>query len=157
MRTLKLETANEILLSNENILLSKSIKNFVEETIMDLIHTNKNFGLDFRIKIDLSDSDFIETRKSALYNKEFIVDISENIFLNVKYDAFCEFELNRTDETEVGLGMTGEICGVDNFYIEIKQIIATMSDNSEFDLSNLYDLKEFLDDSLKYLKISYGR
>jgi len=157
MRTLKLERANEILLQNENIILSESIKNFVEETIMDLIYTNKNFGLDFRIKIDLSDSDFIESRKNFLYNKQFTMDISENIFLDVKYDTYCEFELNTTDETEVGLGMTGEICGVDNFSIEIKQIIATMSDNSEFDLSNLYDLKEFLHDTLKYLKISYGR
>lgn len=157
MRTLKLETANEILLDNGKRIISKSIKNFVEETIMDLIYTNKNFGLDFRIKIDLSDSDFIESRKTALYNKQFTMDISQNIFLDVKYDAYCEFELNTSDETEVGLGMTGEICGVDNFSIEIKQIIATMSDNSEFDLSNLYDLKFFLDDTLKYLKISYGR
>ncbi len=157
MRTLKLETANQILLSNENQILSESIHSFVETTIMDLVMTNKNFGLDSRIKIDLSDCDFIESRKTYLYNKEFIVEISENIFLDVKYEAFCEFELNYTDETEVGLGMTGEICGVDNFSIEIKSIIATMSDNSEFDLSNCYDLKNFLDETLKYLKISYGR
>ena len=157
MRRLKMETVYNCLATNENEILSESIHSFIETTIMDLLMTNKNFGLDFRIKIDLIDSDFIENRKSALYNQEFMVDISENIFLDVKYDAFCEFELNTTDETEVGLGMTGEICGVDSFNIEIKQIIATMSDNSEFDLSNCYDLKEFLDDTLKYLKISYGR
>ena len=157
MRRLKMETVYNCLATNENEILSESIHSFIETTIMDLLMTNKNFGLDFRIKIDLIDSDFIENRKSALYNQEFMVDISENIFLDVKYDAFCEFELNTTDETEVGLGMTGEICGVNSFNIEIKKIKATMSDNSEFDLSNCYDLKEFLDDTLKYLKISYGR
>ena len=157
MRRLKMETVYNCLATNENEILSESIHSFIETTIMDLLMTNKNFGLDFRIKIDLIDSDFIEKRKSALYNQEFMVDISENIFLDVKYDAFCEFELNTTDETEVGLGMTGEICGVNSFNIEIKKIKATMSDNSEFDLSNCYDLKNFLDLTLKYLKISYGR
>jgi|TARA_B110000908_G_scaffold96226_1_gene113791 hypothetical protein len=157
MRRLKMETVYNCLATNENEILSESIHSFIETTIMDLLMTNKNFGLDFRIKIDLIDSDFIENRKSALYNQEFMVDISENIFLDVKYDAFCEFELNTTDETEVGLGMTGEICGVNSFNIEIKKIKATMSDNSEFDLSNCYDLKNFLDLTLKYLKISYGR
>lgn len=157
MRRLKMETVYNCLVTNENEILSESIHSFIETTIMDLVVTEAGNSIDNRIRINLSDCDFIETKKNYLYNQEFIFDISHDIFLNVKYDTFCKFELNYTDETEVGLGMTGEICGVESFYIEIREIIATMSDCSEFDLSDCYELKNFLDSTLKYLKISYGR
>lgn len=127
MKTLRLETILQSFINSENTLYQRSLVSFLEgltEQLLDLSDTD--------ITCPVTEDDFLGSGNSHLRNKEMQIELTDEISLTVNFDAVCEFEYNTVDETSVGLGSKGDICGLSNSWIEINKITLYTQDGSEF-------------------------
>lgn len=139
MKTLKLETVLQSFKNSENILYERSLQQFLNgfvEQLLDLPGTE--------IVCPVTQDDFLGSGKHTLKNKEIQITLTEDIFLNATFDAFCEFEYNTVDETEVGLGAKGDVCGIETDWIELRKITLYTQEGSEFFLGLDEGVAEYL-------------
>lgn len=119
----------------------KAIINFAEHSVIDLLETN---AMCWDFEAFTTEQDFHDECKSSLTGLSASLQLSDDTYLEVKYDAFCEFIRNTTDESEVGLGGVGEISGIENSWFEVTNLFYITADGSELDLSECEELKEYL-------------
>ena len=127
--------------SAENTMYQKVILNFVEAMTMEMIEQDH---IDLTENLNLTQDDFISSGGWRIPDKEMQIGLTENTHLNIKFTAFCNFDYNTVDETSVGMGAKGDICGIDTTWIELTEITLFTGDGCEFDLTDFKELGDYL-------------
>lgn len=145
MKNLNLKDLHDLLELNENILSSRAIRHYLSGLIMEFL--NKD-DIDCVGEFNTTNQDFLEECKSTLLGKEFNVSITNDTFLKVQYNAECLFEYEAADETSVGGGMKGDVCGVSDSWIIITKITLFCGDGSVFDFTHNELIPEYLEKNI---------
>ena len=127
--------------SADNILYQRAIQGFIEAITMEMIEQDH---IDVNENLNLTQDDFLSSGEWRLPNKEMQIGLTENNHLNIKFTAFCEFDYNTVDETSVGMGAKGDVCGVDSTFIELVEAKLFTGDGCEFDLTECVELCKYL-------------
>ena len=141
MKHLRLDTVYNLLVSAENILSSRAIKNYLEGFTMNLLLSDT---IDEADGFPITENHFFDSGDDCFQNKQHQIELIGDDSLTIDFDAFCEFEYHTVDETDIGLGAKGEICGIENSWFDITGITLYLHDGSEFDLTNSEAIREHL-------------
>ena len=141
MKKLKLDAVMYDLGSRDNILYQRAIQGFIEAMTMEMIEQDH---IDVNEDLNLTQDDFISSGNSVLMSRELTINLTENNHLNVKFTAYCNFDYNTVDETSVGLGAKGDICGIDTTWITPYKITLFTGDGCEFDLTDFKEIGDYL-------------
>lgn len=134
MKHLKIKTCLDLIANSENKLLIDSINTFLETLLLDIIKQHESTILE---TIDvIENQDFLNKGTGIINNQETIISIGEDSHLTIEYSAYADFEYNKADERSVGGGRVGDICDVENSWVDCNGITFYVGDGSEIDLSD---------------------
>jgi hypothetical protein len=145
MKHLKLETVLQRLKDSDNLIAHNSLMNTIEATVLDLLESNMSNWHD---QFSTNKQSFYDALKTELHGED-LLPLSNDSSLRIRYDVYCKFEYNKYDESSVGGGNKGDVSGIEETWLAIREVVLLMADGSEIDLSLNKAIRIYLHTNLK--------